>query len=684
VASAIDTLGQGCLFPVGTNTLLARRLKPIYDGAGSSEAIVRNLYLGQVNLRFGDNVFLPYSTGLLWAMARTDQVLANAYRLAGHFFLRDPIDDVVASMQAPAVLGLSCYIWNWEYNLALASAVKRVHPNCLVVFGGPQVPDRSVDFFQNHPFVDLLVHQEGEVTFSSILHEALKDQPDHASIPGITFRGPDGAGVRTGSGSRLLDLSVLPSPYLAGVFDEMVTQPLEFHASQETHRGCPYSCTFCDWGSAVFTKVRSFPTDRLVEEFEWFGHNRIELLYNCDANYGILKRDLELTQALASTKARYGFPMRFRAAYAKKSNQKIYDIARVLDQADMNKGVTLSLQSLDEEVLKVTKRSNIKLQNFGSLIRQYQAASIATYTELILGLPGETKETFFDGLDSVLEAGQHDSINIYPCMVLPNSELNDPAYRAHHKIETVRTPMIWNHASVGKKDITEYYDIVVATRSLSRVDWKFCYILSLMIQACHCLSLTSSIGLYLRHRSGLSYRSFYAALFNWAENNVNTVLGRMYRAANDFANDILAGRAVAPVLRDFGDIAWPPEEALFLEAVTDSASFYRELEAFLANLSKGRSLDLDDVERKDLVCYQAATVIMPANDEQASVVLGADLHGYLEAIRTGREVELRTGSTQLLIRPNQQFGGDLERYARDIVWYGRKGNVMRHRDISVA
>ena len=53
---------------------------------------------------------------------------------------------------------------------------------------------------------------------------------------------------------------------------------------------------FCDWGSAVFTKVRPLSDERLNAELKWFGKNQIELLYNCDANYGPLDRDLSLTQ----------------------------------------------------------------------------------------------------------------------------------------------------------------------------------------------------------------------------------------------------------------------------------------------------------------------------------------------------------------------------------------------------
>ena len=93
---------------------------------------------------------------------------------------------------------------------------------------------------------------------------------------------------------RLIDLEELSSPYLLGVFDLLMREPYTLQASQETHHGCPYSCEFCYWGSAMFTKIRSFSDERLATEFEWFGKNQIEFLYNRDANHGLLKRDYAL------------------------------------------------------------------------------------------------------------------------------------------------------------------------------------------------------------------------------------------------------------------------------------------------------------------------------------------------------------------------------------------------------
>ena len=68
------------------------------------------------------------------------------------------------------------------------------------------------------------------------------------------------------------------------------------------------------------------------------------------------------------------------------------------------------------------------VNHFRNLLSMYAKADIPTYSELILGLPEETYESFSDGICTLLENGQHKSINVYPCELLPNSQLGSPDY----------------------------------------------------------------------------------------------------------------------------------------------------------------------------------------------------------------------------------------------------------------
>ena len=285
---------------------------------------MRNLVvqLVQVNFRYGENAYLPYSVGLLESYVSSDERLKNiSFRET--IFLRQPIKETTNSLAGVDVLAISCYLWNWNWSLELARAAKKEFPGLIIVLGGPQVPEEDRLFLDKHNYLDFLVFNEGELIFANLLFEISQKEPNFENVPGIRFR-ISGEIKSTSAQPKIEDLDFVPSPYLTGTFDKILTKhELRFQVTQETHRGCPYSCTFCDWGSATMSKVRRFPKERIVNEYKWFGKNQIELLYNADANYGLFVEDVELTEELIETKKRFGFPKKFRAAYAKNSNDRV-------------------------------------------------------------------------------------------------------------------------------------------------------------------------------------------------------------------------------------------------------------------------------------------------------------------------------------------------------------------------
>lgn len=165
---------------------------------------MRHVYLAQVNYLYGHNCFLPYSVGRLWAYAQQDPVINSEYELAELLFLREPIDEVLDRMVAPDVFGGSCYIWNWTYTIELAKRVKERWPKCLVVLGGPQVPNLEGGFFQEHPYVNVIVRGEGEQPFAEVLKQRAAGR-----LHIYVAMGPH----------RNKQLDDLPSPYLEDVFD---------------------------------------------------------------------------------------------------------------------------------------------------------------------------------------------------------------------------------------------------------------------------------------------------------------------------------------------------------------------------------------------------------------------------------------------------------------------------------
>ena len=210
---------------------------------------MKTIQLVQVNYQYGSNAYLPYSVGCLESSLRTNTELASHVVFRQPIFERHPISEQIKRIGSVDVLGLSCYIWNWEYSKALGRLYREHHPHALILVGGPQVPLHNRNLFTTDlDFADLAVVGEGEVAFSQVIENFVYGR-SFKEIPGLLL--PSGllrSTVSTGEPIRIDDVASLPSPYTSGVFDQLISgyPELDFQVSQETHRGCPYSCTFCD------------------------------------------------------------------------------------------------------------------------------------------------------------------------------------------------------------------------------------------------------------------------------------------------------------------------------------------------------------------------------------------------------------------------------------------------------
>ncbi len=199
------------------------------------------------------SVYLPYIWGLLRAEAEKDKRLAKAYQWLKPIYKFDTPNELLKSygLSEIDVLGLSCYDWNWEIQLEIARLIRHQNPHCLIVMGGPEVPYKNEDFFDKHPDIDIVVKQDGEITFAKILREKLAAHPNYYKISGLILQSSNEK-LDTGAPEKP-NLKLAISPYLN--FPEYNTWAAKdrehFHikAFWETNRGCPYQCSFCDWGS---------------------------------------------------------------------------------------------------------------------------------------------------------------------------------------------------------------------------------------------------------------------------------------------------------------------------------------------------------------------------------------------------------------------------------------------------
>ena len=338
-----------------------------------------------------------------------------------HADLEKAIDE-----SAPDILGLSNYSWNSNLSREMFKIFTKKNPNGLRVFGGPNFPldlPSQQKFFDDFPYFDIYVPEDGEVGFSNIVEKALsvniieiKTKILQDPVEGCIIRHNDGKLLYSLAVPRIKKLDEIPSPYTSGLLDPFFNDDVLVPMLQ-TNRGCPFTCTFCADGRDTVNMVNRFSTERIKSDIEYIASHvpkNIHTLFITDLNFGMLPGDLETSNTIASM-----------------------------------------------------KRSNISTDEMLGLMPTIRKSGLSTIAEVIVGLPGETYESNLETIRKLVNA-KLDDILQYTCMILQGSEMGTPEQVSKWKFETKYQilPEDFTTLSNGKR-ICEYGEYVVSSKDLS-------------------------------------------------------------------------------------------------------------------------------------------------------------------------------------------------------------------------
>ena len=382
----------------------------------------------------------------------------------------------------PAAVCFSNFLWNTRLATTFAERIKETWPDVPVILGGPNYPVDDVDqdaFLDRHPAVDFHVIKEGEAAGADLLSrlleldfdaEALKATGEE--IASVHYR-QDGKTVRGGLRGRITDLTETPSPYLTGLLDKFFDNVLI--PTLETNRGCPFGCSFCVEGVRYYNKVRWFQKERVQQELQYIAArtDQPDLLIT-DSNFGMYKQDLETCEMIADLQKRTGWPRYVQNSSGKNQKERVIEAARILGGAMI---LTVSIQSADQVVLKHVNRENISLDQIIEVGRAAEALGANSYCEVILGLPGDSREKHFNSVLSMIDADINDVLT-YQTMMLPGAEIASHTNRARHGMQTrwrVLPRCFGRYEILGRGvAVAEVEEICVATDTLSFEDYLAC------------------------------------------------------------------------------------------------------------------------------------------------------------------------------------------------------------------
>lgn len=648
--------------------------------------MLRNVYL--VDLGTGtDRNLLPLSISLIASYCNSVPEIRDRYNIRLRFLRLLSKEATVASLEEPAVLGLACYQWNFNASIALAHAVKQRFPNCLVVGGAysiPSSPARIALFVQQHPYVDILVHGEGELTFADLLL-TLAENRELSTVEGISFRSPDVAAgfICNPERKQRIDLNDIPSPFLNGTFDDLMAQ-YRNHVTGvvwETTRGCPYSCTFCAWGKTRTGKVRQVQIERCYEELEWMSRNRIFYIAGGDSNFGMFnERDFKLVTKIADLCRTTGFPRYLQWNWMKKGHEKLIQMAEVLHKAGVDNKTMLSVQTFNSQTETAIKRKNISFEHFVELKKQYADLGLPTFTELILGLPEEALESFIQGLEKAMTHSLNDYFAVHLCSAIENSEMATAASRARYKIETRTCPIGLARRKFEPDIDIETEELVVGTSTMPIQEWQKAYIFNYMVGVLYNLRLAFFVINFLHHEIGVPRTEIIEFLISEVSSNPESYpkLNEGLRHLKTQQDMILSNQSSVSSIPELGGVSFGPHEILIYHFLSDPGPFYREIQSITQKFCVTKSYNISDDLLAEVILYQKARMPVCPIPGKVKHTFTHNVPEYFHTlVSTGEPAAIREAYTEMEViipdtLPKSKLGFILNRVSGSIVLHPYK------------
>ena len=415
----------------------------------------------------------------------------------------------------PDIVMFSNYMWNEKLNCFYAKLIKTNFPNTLIIFGGPNVSSNeaeNINFLSQNPFIDILVEGDGEL-ISKILVEGFLESSDIESVKkidcGKTFaiQRPSGTALigknelenRVGLGD--VEFDDIPSPYLTGAMDiffEDGAIPL-----LESNRGCPYGCTYCQQGTKYFSKVRFYDSSRIKDELFYIANKikrdkvDITIVEFADPNFGMWNEDTPVFQAIREVQDLFHFPQEVWCSSGKSNEKLLLKNINMLQKTSMM--LRAAMQSLNKTTLKAIKRKNLSIDVVRSFASSQDYEELNTYSDVMLGLPMETKESYILGILDLIDTGITE-FSMPQTILLKGTPMESDDYIQQYNLKTKYRVIpecdgIYSCISTTQR-ITENEKIIFENNTMPFQDYLDCRKFNLIIMIFHNSRLLKPVYLF--------------------------------------------------------------------------------------------------------------------------------------------------------------------------------------------
>lgn len=467
---------------------------------------MKKVLINTFSIQYQD--WLPYAAGCLISYCKKDEHIQKNFEFLDPGFVARNTDnpDFREKFEQADILGFTCYIWNQEINDKLAKEYKQINPNGIVVYGGPQVPEDPTDaqeFCESRPYVDIHFVGPAEENFRKFLCNINEPLNTHEGTVGIGWN-------NVSVDRKLYKVDWTPTPYTDGTLTHMFKLKGDnFVIPMETNRGCPYACAFCDWGSVTKSKITRFDNDEILNVIKLAFEGNVKRIEFIDANFGVFESDLEYIREMVRQKYIHDKEMKVTfCGLAKNGSKWLPEIMTTIQREfeENNNTMKISIQTHTEEALRVADRSNISNDRMMKIYNEVKKEGYDINSELIIGMPGETAETWLDVLQKDIDNGCAFN-RAYPLSVMPNTTYYSKEFREKYKANLIK---IYAPKDLLAYKLTEYHknrhiaqDIKTTLDPAEKDSWRVIE----MFNSCYSYSTDELEKMYM-------YWFWFTTLFN--------------------------------------------------------------------------------------------------------------------------------------------------------------------------
>ena len=336
------------------------------------------ILLATINAKYHHTSFgLRYLLANMGSLQDQTQIL--------EFTLAQNPRDIAESILArnPRIVGFGVYIWNTDQTLAVVSVIKKLRPEIVVVLGGPEVSYES----ESQPLcqlADLTIKGEADHLFREFCESYLATglRPSAKFLSG-----------------ELPDIQSIQLPYSQYTDEDVSKRYIYVEAS----RGCPYKCEYCL--SSLDKSVRNFPLDAFLAEMD-------TLIKRGARQFKFVDRTFNLSIAISTRilqffldRSHLGLFLHFEMV-PDRLPLELRTMIQKFPKGALQFEIGIQTWNPAVSALVSRRQDYTKIrENFHFLT---QNTHVHIHADLIVGLPGETIDSFAKGFDELYRLKPHE------------------------------------------------------------------------------------------------------------------------------------------------------------------------------------------------------------------------------------------------------------------------------------